>query len=114
MAEPALAHSVFDAESSADQENIGAAPFHDLPTRRSSPGSLRNARILGTDCARARCAIAPGSSLPDAEGPCACGTPGAGARGHGARPQSVPRIQSPIAKNLASFGRTQPPLTKEV
>ena len=30
MAEPALAHSVFDAESSADQENIGAAPFHDL------------------------------------------------------------------------------------
>ena len=43
MAEPALAHSVFDAESSADQENIGAAPFHDLPTRRSSLGSLRNA-----------------------------------------------------------------------
>ena len=60
VAEPALAHSVFDAESSADQENIGAAPFHDLPTRRSSPGSLRNARILGTDCARARCAIASG------------------------------------------------------
>ena len=40
VAEPALAHSVFDAESSADQENIGAAPFHDLPTRRSSPGSF--------------------------------------------------------------------------
>ena len=56
MAEPALAHSVFDAESSADQENIGAAPFHDLPTRRSSPGSLRNALVSSVPIALERAA----------------------------------------------------------